>query len=187
MQFLNIISKIKRFIWGKPMRNHNKFDNSIAKAKEVLESSGIDMPPIPVEEIIENYSLQLEFIDLKDKSRDISGLYDPSSQTIYVNANDTPARQRFTIAHEFGHALLHQKQLKENPNLGILYRRSLKDKIFDTFEEQEANRFAAYLLVPESIINKIYPTCKSTGLLAKIFNVSRQVIDFHIKNLGLKS
>lgn len=166
-------------------QTNNKFSRSIAKAKEILENNGIDIPPIPVEEIIENYSLQLQFIDLKEKSREISGLYDSHSRIIYVNVDDTPARQRFTIAHEFGHALLHQEQLQTNPNLGIFYRRSLKDKIFDTKEEQEANRFAAYLLVPENIIRKIYPTCSSPTILAKIFNVSRQVIDFHIRNLGL--
>lgn len=164
---------------------NSKFSRSIAKAREVLESNGINIPPIPVEEIIENYSLRLQFINLEEKSIDIAGLYDVNVRTIYVNAADTPARQRFTIAHEFGHALLHQQQLKANPNLGILYRRSLKDKIFDTMEEQEANRFAAYLLVPEDIIRRIYPICSSPTILAKIFNVSRQVIDFHIKNLGL--
>lgn len=167
-------------------QTNNKFSRSIAKAREVLEDHGMGMPPIPVEEIIENYRLQLQFIDLKEKSREISGLYDSHSRTIYVNVHDTPARQRFTIAHEFGHALLHQKQLKTNPNLGIFYRRSLKDNIFDTMEEQEANRFAAYLLVPENIIRKIYPTCSSSTILAKVFNVSRQVIDFHIRNLGLQ-
>lgn len=67
MKFVNLISKIKYLYWERDMKHQNKFNKSIAKAKEVLEGSGIDMPPIPVEEIIENYSLQLQFIDLERK------------------------------------------------------------------------------------------------------------------------
>ena len=59
MNFFNAISKIKhlyRMLFMNYQTN-NKFSRSIAKAREVLEDNGMDMPPIAVEEIIENLSL----------------------------------------------------------------------------------------------------------------------------------
>ena len=163
----------------------SRLKESITKAEEVLQKSRVTSSPVPIEEIIEDYGLKLQFIDLKEKSDEISGLYDFNSKTIYVNCQDSPQRQRFTIAHELGHALLHAPELQKNPNLGIFYRRPLGDGAFDSIEEQQANRFAAYLLVPEAFIKEIYPSCKSHTTLSGIFNVSRQVIDYHLKNLGL--
>lgn len=165
---------------------HKKIQEAINKAKEVLEENSILSPPIPIEEIVELYELELRFVDFGDKSKQISGLYDSKSRVIYVNKTESPQRQRFTIAHELAHALMHGDELKDNPNLGIFYRKPLRDKIFESIEEQQANNFAANALVPETLLKKLYTSCKSHEILAKVFNVSRQVIDFHIQNLGLE-
>lgn len=162
-----------------------KINEAIIEATKVLKKCFVSQPPVPIEDIIEDYAIQLRFIDLRDRSSQISGLYDNGTKTIYVNANEAPARQRFTIAHELGHALLHSYQLEKNPNLGIFYRRPLGDEVFNSIEERQANCFAAHLLVPEAIIRELYPACKSPSVLADIFNVSRQVIEFHLLNLGL--
>ena len=131
--------------------------------------------------------MRLRFINLEEKSSEISGLLDFQNKIIFINIADSPARQRFTIAHELGHALLHRPELQNNPNLGIFYRKPLHDEIFNSSEEQQANCFAANLLVPEKILRKIYSSCQSHTLLANIFNVSRQVIDIRMENLGLRN
>ena len=59
---------------------------------------------------------------------------------IIVNSRHSLARQRFTIAHELGHSLLRHK-----PRVGHFL-----DCQSDSAQEQEANLFAAYLLMPLS-------------------------------------
>jgi Zn-dependent peptidase ImmA (M78 family) len=59
--------------------------------------------------------------------------------TIHVATGESEFRQRFSIAHEIAHLLLHPL------NGGVVYR----DKTFDgSAQETEANTFAADLLMP---------------------------------------
>jgi len=62
---------------------------------------------------------------------------------IKVNRHDAPRRQRFTIAHEIAHYLLHREQIGNGISDDALYRSSLSD-----VREAEANRLAAELLMP---------------------------------------
>ncbi len=73
-------------------------------------------------------------------------------KTIIVNSRHSLARQRFTIAHELGHSLLRHK-----PKVGHFL-----DCQSDSAQEQEANLFAAYLLMPldhlRRFIEQVLPT-----------------------------
>jgi Zn-dependent peptidase ImmA (M78 family)/DNA-binding XRE family transcriptional regulator len=64
---------------------------------------------------------------------------------ILVNADTTPGRQVFTLAHEFAHALYHY------PSGGIICR---KDIGYDP-KERFANSFAAHFLVPAKELRKL--------------------------------
>jgi len=77
-----------------------------------------------------------------------------TDKEIVVNRVHPPVRRALTIAHEIGHLVLHASALAKNPDIGVLYRRSLvgeKDLI-----EQEGNCFAANLLVLEFMLAKLY-------------------------------
>lgn len=65
---------------------------------------------------------------------------------IHVNYNLDETRQRYTIAHELGHALLHP-----NANTPFLREKTLfsVDKL-----ERQANTFAVELLMPDSLIQQ---------------------------------
>jgi Zn-dependent peptidase ImmA (M78 family) len=67
-----------------------------------------------------------------------------ASRVIIVNQYDPPLRRRFTIAHELGHFFLHKS--REAP----LYAH--RDEGSRSREEEEADRFALYLLVPEGML-----------------------------------
>ncbi len=71
----------------------------------------------------------------------------PSGYRIRVNRHEAPTRQRFTIAHEVGHYLLHREHIGDGIEDNILYRSTLSD-----FREAEANRIAAELLMPRRAI-----------------------------------
>ena len=75
---------------------------------------------------------------------------DPSSPgdvVIRVNRHDSDKRQRFTVAHEIAHFLLHRDHIGNGIKDDALYRSSLSDR-----REAEANRLAADLLMPEHLI-----------------------------------
>jgi Zn-dependent peptidase ImmA (M78 family) len=62
---------------------------------------------------------------------------------IRVNRHDVKERQRFTVAHEISHYLLHRDLIGDGIVDDILYRSSLSDSL-----EAEANRLAADILMP---------------------------------------
>lgn len=71
---------------------------------------------------------------------------------VRVNRNEARERQRFTIAHELAHFLLHRHIIDTSPNGitdNVLYRSGEPDKI-----EYEANRLAADIVMPISLIEE---------------------------------
>lgn len=68
---------------------------------------------------------------------------------IKVNRHDVKERQRFTIAHEIAHFLLHKDKISDGIIDDILYRSALSDEL-----EQQANRLAADIIMPWALINK---------------------------------
>lgn len=106
---------------------------------------------------------------------------------IVLNNNTLPVRQRFTIAHEIGHFILHA-----NEPLHIdtqVYFRSNSVALVPDFKEVEANRFAAELLMPKQ---RILEDLKKDGLcvdekkikkLAKEYEVSETAMSIRIEKL----
>jgi Zn-dependent peptidase ImmA (M78 family) len=75
-----------------------------------------------------------------------------SSYIIRVNRNEARERQRFTIAHELAHYLLHRDVIDNSPDGitdNVLYRSGAPERI-----EYEANRLAADLVMPMGLIEK---------------------------------
>lgn len=68
------------------------------------------------------------------------------SKYIHVNYNLNDSRQRYTVAHELGHAILHP-----NANTPFLRENTLfsVDKL-----ERQANTFAVELLMPDNVISQ---------------------------------
>lgn len=115
----------------------------------------------------------------------ISGEIRPSggSFEIKVNRHDSTGRQRFTVAHELAHFLLHRDQIGDGLKDDVLYRSSLSD-----LREAEANRLAAQILMPKEAVRKAVQDyggepenlCAS---LAQAFGVSEAAMRIRIDNL----
>ena len=74
-----------------------------------------------------------------------------SGFSIAVNSANSFVRQRFTVAHEIAHFLLHRKRLESGDLIeDALYRSGLTSK-----EETEANRLAADILMPYPLIRAL--------------------------------
>lgn len=143
-------------------------------ANKTIVSNDITAPPIPLEDIANSEGLTVAVATFKDNS--ISGFIDFEKKMIIVNQYDSPSRQKFTIAHELGHWILHQEELECNRDLIVFYRKAIKGETDPL--EREANCFAANLLVPDSFLKKFLDQSKTNKDLANIFQVSESVIAY---------
>lgn len=91
-----------------------------------------------------------------------------SEWIIRVNRGEAKVRQRFTIAHELAHFLLHRDSIGMSLTDDVYYRSELSDK-----KEWEANQLAAEILMPWSLIRaQANMGVKSPSELAEKFEVS---------------
>ncbi|MBB3607616.1 ImmA/IrrE family metallo-endopeptidase [Rhizobium sp. BK602] len=103
---------------------------------------------------------------------------------IRINRHEVKTRQRFTLAHEIAHFLLHKDRIGNGIVDNILYRSTLSDKY-----EAEANRLAADILMPEAVIldwrkqRKGLAKRECVHPLAELFGVSEDAMSIR---LGLK-
>lgn len=117
---------------------------------------------------------------LGDMSYQYSGYYRSYNgvPSIEYNVREAPVRQRFTVAHELGHfALGHEDSPRDSGNFF-----SSRDP-----KERQANRFAAALLMPESLVRHYYTNGadRSVAALAQLFGVSKDAMGYRLINLGL--
>lgn len=97
--------------------------------------------------------------------------------SIVVNSNNSPERQRFTIAHEIGHFLIptHNK----NSSCAATDLSAYKSKDVKKNKEAEANSFAAELLIPASDFKKRInkePDLEFILTLAGLYKVSKEAL-----------
>lgn len=102
---------------------------------------------------------------------------------ILINRYENRRRQRFTLAHEIAHFLLHQDLIGDGLSDDILYRSGLPEA-----KEFEANRLAADLIMPLDLIVKYTldkdPQSQSTAReLADIFQVSDMAMGVRLEHL----
>ena len=159
---------------------------------KILDDLNIRSLPVPVNKIAESRGLAIKPYDLGE---DVSGVLviKNGHGTIGINPSESSVRQRFTIAHELGHYELHNDgdELFVDKGFKVLFRDQNSSK-GEIRKEQEANAFAAALLMPEKFIreeierNSFDLTDEdSMKKLAKAFNVSVPAMTFRISNLEL--
>jgi Zn-dependent peptidase ImmA (M78 family) len=141
-------------------------------AKELLSQFGLSEPPIDPVSIADSLGVRVKFASFSGEFEGVSGFYDPSEEAIYVNKDEFPLRQTFTIAHELGHHLLH-KEWANSEEYKMFWRDMNRNA--DDFHEREANAFAAHLLVPRVMLDRYYPRLSKPDL-SKLFAVSTPVI-----------
>lgn len=122
-------------------------------ATPILEKHGVTSLPVPVERIAESLGARLRYSPF-DGDSELAGMLirGDGVTVIGVNSLHHIHRQRFTIAHECGHLLLHKgKDVHIDRSFRINRRDGISSQAIDP-EEIEANRFAAELLMPYNMI-----------------------------------
>jgi len=138
------------------------------EARKLLEELGIDSAPVNPVEIAKELGMDVWFVKFKGKNAGVSGYYDCVDDSIYVNKEEYPPRQTFTIAHEIGHKVLHE-DWANSEDYKVLWRDT--DGQEQDAREKEANTFAAALLMPKFLLDE-YVDRLSPARLAELFAVS---------------
>ena len=116
----------------------------------------------------------------------ISGLIEPSPTSssgfrIKLNRHDPIVRQRFTLAHEIAHFLLHRFDIGRGVVDDTMYRSNLSDK-----KEVEANKLAARIIMPMKNVRAELASLQEMDrdqaieILAQKFKVSKEAMGYKI-------
>lgn len=145
---------------------------------DVLKVLEIHAPPVPLDAICQGLGVEVCYDE--ELAEGVAGVLDTTKEParISVRHGDHPHRQRFTVAHEIGHLLLH--------DFGVAHRdTSFRDPVFGGVETQ-ANQFAASLLMPAWMVyDQMRKTARDEYQLAERFLVSEEAMHYRLKNLGL--
>lgn len=162
--------------------------------QKILNDHGLIKLPIPVEKLAQNLGAELRYEPFEHKGEQVSGMLfrDKGRSVIGVNSNESPARQRFTIAHELGHLILHKDSVHFDTPAEVFLRNHLSSKSVDP-KEIQANSFAAELLMPARFVKSEFSHERTSSFsdedivekLATKFMVSSQAMTFRLANLGL--
>lgn len=110
----------------------------------------------------------------------ISGLIQPDDDgkfVIKVNRFESKERQRFTIAHEIAHYLLHRDRIQSGIVDSVLYRSKLSSRI-----EAEANKLAADIVMPNAVV---FEEMKRLGSVSKDLVVDEMAEKFQVSKQAM--
>lgn len=145
--------------------------------------------PVDVDGLLRELKIPLEkTVDLPaDVLGQITAL--PNDQyKITINKKDHYFRQRFTMAHELGHLLMHRHLLNNGTNDDKAYRSTDRAAFYNpnirSAQETQANQFAANLLMPAELVRseweRLGPGLKA---MAKAFQVSPAAMRIRLQGI----
>jgi Zn-dependent peptidase ImmA (M78 family) len=161
--------------------------------EQLLARYAVTRVPVPVDKIAESLDVKVCITPADD---DLSGfMYRDRREgmsVIGVNSAHSTNRQRFTIGHELGHFLLHDQ---DGVHVDRQFQVKLRNRTSSegtNLEEQEANLFAAELLMPSKFLEDDLDKLEAVDVedeavvarLARRYKVSTQAMTFRLAYLG---
>ena len=160
--------------------------------EDILKKNNVGEPPIKVEEIATALNIIVVRRPYTAKNNLAAMLVrDAGKVIIALNSNNDKKRQRFSIAHEIGHYLLHPgENLFVDRDFTVNFR-DAKASQGKHIQEIEANRFASILLIPDrflmadlrSYIGNAFDKDKISEELSKKYDVSQLTMNIRINSL----
>ncbi len=162
------------------------------KAQALLAQAGIVSAPVRLEDVAAAIGAKIYYEPFEGE--DLSGMayrQDDGKPVIGVNSLHPPKRQRFTIAHELGHLVLHAKDGIHIDETLPMFRTGRSSLAIDD-KEIEANQFAAELLMPAEWVQKdaeeshidFEADDSAIAALAKKYDVSVQAMTIRLSAIG---
>jgi Zn-dependent peptidase ImmA (M78 family) len=165
------------------------------EADRTLRNAGVSSPPVSVRSVAEDLGITVRSSEFGEG---VSGLLtlEKGTPTIGYEKSHPNVRQRFTIAHETGHYVLHKDKstLFIDKKYSNVFYRDDRSSDAEYTRELEANALAAALLMPtdmlrEEIVKRDFDLTEEDSLssLARAFDVSRQAMAYRLANSGIFS
>lgn len=160
-------------------------------SEKILKDYDIEALPVNPQEIAEYHGIIVQEADLGEG---VSGaiVVKKGKAKIGYNPAEVEHRQRFTIAHELGHYLLHRDKMEMFIDKTFYALRDENSSKGEYKMEREANAFAAALLMPRSLVIREAKKLdfdllddKKLRKLADKFDVSTQAMSFRLANLNI--
>jgi len=154
--------------------------NTPEALRKLAQENGIDTAPLDVERLADALGLVVLYESLDES---ISGYLEKSLQgwKIGVSAYQHPTRQKFTIAHELAHYVLHRDMQAKFEDEPFARRTGSGNQM-----ERDADQFAAELLMPEKEFkDAIDKGINTLTALSAIFGTSMMAVRYRAKLLGL--
>lgn len=166
------------------------------EARSILDDLNIRGVPVPVDRIAKSLGAMLRYSPLDEELSGMIYVKD-GKPIIGVNALHHPNRQRFSIAHEIGHLVMHRDLITERVHVDKEFpvelralKRDAVSALGTDIIEIEANRFGAALLVPQPFLEKELASRRfdidddgPIEELARQLRVSKQMLEYRIRNL----
>lgn len=165
------------------MRNRTQLER---RASKLLREFEIMSEPVDVFAIADRLGARIQYENADDELSGALYRNDGNGPVIGVNARHHPNRQRFTVAHEIGHLLLHDEPVFVDR---VFRRDQVSSEAVDPLEI-EANGFAAALLMPKEFVlrhtnGKAPLRSDAVERLAVHFEVSPQAMTFRLERLNV--
>lgn len=143
-------------------------------ARNILKKAKVKNYPILIREVTK--CVPDLYVDGQELEDGLSGMQISYKGTDFIryNTNHSDKRNRFTVAHEIGHALL-----------GHTVECARGNSQSGNKHEQEANCFAAELLMPLQILKKAVNIYTTVSDLAKAFWVSKDSMGIRVRETTL--
>jgi Zn-dependent peptidase ImmA (M78 family) len=168
-----------------------------AKARALLAKYKITRAPVPVEELAQHLGARLSYSPLDSELSGMVFIRD-GDPIIGVNASHPRNRQRFTVAHEIAHLVLHRQQITDAVHVDKRFsesfaplNRDARSSLGTKLIEIEANQFAAALLMPRDLLQPALTELdldiedeEALQQLARQFKVSTAALQYRIRSLS---
>lgn len=151
---------------------------------DVLTRYAAAPPPVNLEGLVSDMGLgfRVEALPVGISGKLIRDGAVPAGFRVVVNGAEPMNRQRFTVAHEIAHYVLHRDLIGDGITDNAMYRStSLSDEL-----ERQADHFAAQILLPaQAVKDALRAGNHSYAKLSEMFNASQDAIRIRIRELGL--
>ena len=126
--------------------NYKEYQTARDAVWQILIAEKVNSLPIRITQICNNSGIVVKTY-YSDEDNDGYSLILKGRPVIFINANCSKQRQRFTCAHELGHIIL--------GHVGKYKLVNREPSVYDNPIEQQANVFASRLLAPACVLHEL--------------------------------
>lgn len=183
----NESSELTNFVFSTPFSSSERpYESGYTFAQNFIDLYPIEGDFVDIEAILAHFSINIVTAEFYDRTmRGLALAGEGLLPTIFVNTahpnNATDQGRRYSLSHEFCH-LLHDRQYGQE--VGVVSGPWAPQRV-----EQRANAFAAMLLMPVSMIEKMIARYGNVDFgavqdMSRTLRVSKAALIEHLHNIG---